>query len=119
MTLIATWKPSQDPAVDQPVSVQWSDGTPATLADYARHLADTSASTCALDGSVTLTMYPDVTASVRFDHALGRWICEAPHRRVILELADPEIADDQIIAELSTYEIFYRTTVIRPEKRGE
>lgn len=34
--LIATWTLAQDPAVDAPVKLRWEDGTPATMADFAR-----------------------------------------------------------------------------------
>jgi hypothetical protein len=112
-TLIAKWAPGQDPTVDRPVSICWSNSAPATLDDYVLHATDTNACGHAKDGTLVMTMYPDVVATVRFDAAVGRWICEAPDGRIILDLDDPGIADDQIIAELSTYPIVYRAEIVR------
>jgi hypothetical protein len=36
MRLEATWKADQNPATDNPARLEWSDGTPATTADFAR-----------------------------------------------------------------------------------
>jgi hypothetical protein len=113
MTLIAKWNPGHDPAVDRPAEVRWQDGTTATLADYARHFPNTNTLTTNSDGSLVMVMFPGVTAEVRFDSSISRWVCQAPDRRVILELSDPDVADYQIIAELSTHEIVYQPVIIR------
>ncbi len=36
MRLIATWRLDQEPSTDAPVKLRWEDGTPATMADFAR-----------------------------------------------------------------------------------
>jgi hypothetical protein len=41
MKLIAKWKPDEEPAYDEPSTVVWSDGTPATTDDYRAHCLDT------------------------------------------------------------------------------
>jgi hypothetical protein len=112
-TLIAKWKRGQDPAIDRPAEIRWSDGTPGTLTDYGRHLTGSSTSTHKDDGSLVIVMHPGLTAVVRFDHSICRWVCHAPNRRVILELSDPDVADYQLIAQLYTYEIFYQPVIIR------
>jgi hypothetical protein len=112
-TLIAMWKPGQDPAVDGPADVCWGNGSPATLEDYAQHRAATNASAHSKDGAFTVAMYPDVMAEVRYDHSISRCVCQASDRRIILELSDPDVADDQIIAELSTHPVFYRPVIRR------
>jgi hypothetical protein len=111
--LIATWNPGQDPAVDGPGDVRWEDGRPATLEDYARHGADTRSLTQERDGSLVMTMLPGVVADVRFDHAISRWICHTSQRNVILELTDRDVSDEEIVAELSTYPVFYRAVIHR------
>jgi hypothetical protein len=102
-----------DPAIDQPSEIRWSDGMPATLDDYAQHQVDTNACAYAADGTLTMTMHPNVVAEVRFEREISRWVCEAPGRRMILDLDDPGIADEQIVAELNTYPIVYRAKIIR------
>jgi hypothetical protein len=41
MKLIAKWKPELDSAYDEPSSLVWEDGTPATPNDYRTHEFDT------------------------------------------------------------------------------
>jgi hypothetical protein len=116
-TLIAKWNPDQDPTVDRPDSIRWDNGMPATLEDYARHLIDTNASDYGEDGTLAMTMYPDVVADVRYDRSISCWVCHGPDRKMILELDDPDVADDQIIAEMSTHPVFYRAVIHRARMR--
>jgi hypothetical protein len=106
-----------DPAVDRPSEILWSNGEPSTLADYARHQVATSVSAYAADGTLVMTMHPDVVAEVRFKREIGRWICEAPDGRIILDLDDEGVADEQIVAELATYPIVYRAAIIRAKMK--
>jgi hypothetical protein len=41
MRLIATWKTTQNEAVEDPIRVRWADGQPATMADFGRIVTHT------------------------------------------------------------------------------
>ena len=113
MKLIARWNRGQDPALDAPTDIRWDNGQCATLTDYIHHLDDTFVFTVQGGGFVRIA-FPDVVADVQFDEDMGHWVCQPPgQQRILLELSNPNVGDDQIIAELYTYPIVYRAIIHR------
>lgn len=114
MILIASWTKDQDLSVEEPTSVRWEDGSPATLDDYRQHMMDTHKFICESVGRVELHMFPSIVAEVSFDVFAKAW--RVSGRGVIpatLDITDPQAKDDEIIAELYTLPIVYRATIKR------
>jgi hypothetical protein len=114
LILIASWARDQDFSVEDPRSVRWEDGSPATLNDYHEHLLDTQKVINEGDGDIELHMFPSIVAEVSFDTSVKAWVVTG--RGVIpatLDVTDPQAKDDQIIADLSTFPIVYRAVIKR------
>jgi hypothetical protein len=115
MKLIARWTEHQDASTEQPYSVSWEDGTPATLSDFKRHLLDTHSLHHDELGRVEQHFYPDVVAQVKWDQAAMDWVVSAPDIQTFaLELHDPHVKDDQIVEALYTFRKVYRARIVRP-----
>ena len=74
-TLIARWSRMQDYRLEDPSSVVWDDGHPATFDDYKRHRADTR----------EWVKMPDVSAGGKIGHRAA--LCggvKAGHRRILV-----------------------------------
>jgi hypothetical protein len=71
MKLIAKWKRELDPGVDEPSTVVWEDGNPATMADYRTHKFDTHCLYSNDDGEMERHMDPDIVADVSFAERPG------------------------------------------------
>lgn len=114
MKLIARWTEHQDASTEQPNSVAWQDGTPATLSDFRRHLLDTYNLHKDELGRVEQHFFPDVVAEVKWDPSSMDWVVMAPDIQTFaLELHDPHIKDDEIVAALSTFPKVYRANIVR------
>jgi hypothetical protein len=112
-TLIAKWKPEQDGSVALPHAVYWSDGSPASAADYLLHLTDTHTFIVNED-SVALHIFPDIVADVHYDPAYRHWVVEgAGVRTTALELSGENASDESILAELATLPTVYRARIHR------
>jgi hypothetical protein len=57
--------------------------------------------------------YPSVTAEVRFNRAVERWVCEAPDRSAILEELGQDASDQEIRVVSCAGPMVYRTVIIR------
>src|SRR3954447_17599144 len=77
--LIARCARNRNPYLDNPNSLHWEDGTPATLEDYARHMASTHRYLQdETTGAVEMHMFPEVIANVRWDQTAGTWTVSGP-----------------------------------------
>jgi hypothetical protein len=113
IALIATWTHDQNITTDPPTTVRWSDGRSASVTDYTTHSLDTHVF---VDGpaGIELRMFPDITAEVHYDQAVGSWILTGDGvETTSLELDDPQAKDEQIIAETFTLPMVYRTSIRR------
>ena len=114
MRLIAKWKPELEPAYDEPSSVVWEDGTPATLNDYRTHELDTHSLHATDNGGMECHMFPEIVAEVAFDQDVRDWVVRGPGVVTFgLELHDPNAKDEQIIAELYTFPLIFRANIVR------
>ena len=77
-TLIARWTLTQDPVVDRPEAVFWSDGCRASYQDLLDHLGDTHELVETADGHLERRMYPFLLADVRYDGYVQMWFVMAP-----------------------------------------
>lgn len=107
-TLIAKWTRQQDCSVDLPHRVYWSDGSPATTADYFAHLTDTHTFIIRVDG-VALRMFPDLAVDVHYDLDAQQWMISGPDvEPAALNISDRTAPDDAILAELATWPTVHR-----------
>jgi hypothetical protein len=114
MKLIARWTEHQDASTEQPSSVTWEDGTPATLSDFKRHLSDTHSLHHDELGRVEQHFFPDIVAEVNWEPSTMDWIVRAPNAQTFaLELHDPHVKDDEIVAALFTFPTIYRVKIVR------
>jgi hypothetical protein len=115
MKLIAMWSLGQEPGIEEPVSVVWEDGSPATLADYRAHELDTRISYSDDDGEAQCHMFPDVIADVSFEEDVCDWVVRG--QGVIpaaLDLKNPRAPDADIYAALITFPtVLYKARIIR------
>jgi hypothetical protein len=111
--LIAKWRVDQDSSVDLPYTLIWSDGSPATLADFHEHKIDTHSDDYMPNG-IEMRMYPDICADVRYDAAAGSWaVYGVTPTSISLDLPDPAASDHQIEAQLSTLPTVYKARIWR------
>jgi hypothetical protein len=115
MKLIAKWKFELEPAYDEPSSVVWADGTPATLNDYRAHELDTHSLHACNDGGMERHMFADIVANVTFDANVHDWVMSGQDvNPAALGLNDPAATDETIVAEIFTFPTVYRHRIIRP-----
>jgi hypothetical protein len=115
MKLIAKWKPELEPAYDEPSSVVWEDGTPATLNDYRTHELDSHSLHASDDGGMERHMFPEIVADVVFDSNVRDWVMRGRDvNPAVLGLHDPAVTDLEILTEIFTFPTVYRHRVIRP-----
>ncbi len=115
MKLIAKWKPELEPAYDEPSSVVWADGTPATLNDYRAHELDTYSFHACDDGGMERQMFPEIVADVIFDTNVRDWVIRGRDvNPAALGLHDPAATDQEILTEIFTFPTIYKHTIIRP-----
>ena len=112
LTIVARWREDQDFSMESPAEVKWGDGSAATLEAFENHRLDTHTF---LDKGewIEQHIFPDIVAEIYFDQT-GFWRLRG--RGVItqrMELTDPNAKDDEVIAELSTYNIVYRARILR------
>jgi hypothetical protein len=108
-----------DEEMQDPSSIRWSDSTPATLSDYWDHQLDTHMFRVDAAGGVTQYMYPEILASVAYEKDVMDWVVRGP--RVVtaaLRLSDPNAEDGQIISQLSSLPVVYRSNIIRAAPTG-
>jgi hypothetical protein len=97
-----------------PTSLEWEDGTPATLDDFARHQLDTYTLQAGRHGRTEQHFFPDIVAEGVFDWFAKDWVVRGPGvNTAALELHNPDATDDQIITELYTFPIVYRAKIVR------
>ena len=114
MKLIARWKREEEPGYDEPSTLVWEDGSPATIADYRAHELDTHSLHSSDDG-IERQMSPDIIAQVSFDPIVRDWVVRGEDvNPAALELHDTNATDGQILAEMFTFPTVYRHRVIRP-----
>jgi hypothetical protein len=115
MKLIAKWSRGQEPGIEEPSSVVWEDGSPATMADYRTHELDTRISYPNDDGETQFHMFPDVIADVSFEQDVQDWVMRG--QGVIsaaLDLKNPKAPDADIYAALITFPtVLYKARIIR------
>ena len=112
--LIVKWTSKQDPAYEEPSSLSWENGSPATVADYREHQLDTHSFHEGDDGGLECHMYPDIIGEVIYDSFAKDWVVRG--RDIIttaLELHDPDSTDDQITTELFGLNVVYRAKITR------
>lgn len=114
MKLIARWKPELEPAYNEPSSVVWEDGTPATLNDYRTHELDTHSLHSSEDGGMECHMFPEIVAEVAFDTNVQDWVMRGQDVvTAALCLKNPNATDGEILAETFTFPTVYRHRIIR------
>jgi hypothetical protein len=110
--IIASWAPGIDVSAEPPTSIRHENGGIVPIELYQEHSVGTHAWISAADGRSELHMFPGVITDVAYDCSLQRWVLDGPMElRIVLDLADPMLKDDQIIAELFTYPIVYRARI--------
>jgi hypothetical protein len=116
--LTARWTKNQDPTVDPPTKVTWNDGSAGTVDDFRKHLVDTHFLEFE-NGTIKMTMFPHISADVRYDSFAKTWVVYGPFSDPIaLELPDRATTDDQIEAQLSVLPIVYRARIHRDPALG-
>jgi hypothetical protein len=114
MELIAKWAKHQDSSMEEPYSVRWANGTPATVEDFKRHQVDTHCLRFDELGQVEQHFFPEIIAEATFDRDAKDWVVKGQGFATFgLELNDPEAKDEQIVAELYTFPTVYRTNIVR------
>jgi hypothetical protein len=112
--LTARWATDGNSTLEPPSLIWWTDGTPATQADYHKHLSDTHTWVITPLMSIERRVYPDIVADVRYDAPAGSWTISGNEvTPASLELADPHSTDDDIMAELYTFTTVYRVRIHR------
>ena len=114
MVLIALWHRDQDFSIEEPLALRWHDGSVATMEDFHEHRFDTHTFVTPSAQNVEQHMFPSIVAQVLYEESVGVW--QLRGRGVIprtLSLTDPSAGDDDIFAELSTFSIVYRASIIR------
>jgi hypothetical protein len=107
-TLIAKWKLEQDGSIELPHTIYWSDGRPATTADYLEHLSDTHTFIIHAEG-IALRMFPDLAVDVHYELDAQQWMISGPDvEPAALNISDRNAPDDVILAELATWTTVYR-----------
>jgi hypothetical protein len=87
-----------------PAKFEWDDGAPATAADYDRYGASTYVHTMLAEGTLATIYDIDAVAFVRFDAALGRWVCTQGRNMIVLDVDDPQATDADIQSEIGMYD---------------
>ena len=120
MRLFAKWACGEDPSEVNPYLIKWEDGSIGTLEDYAEHYADHQ--TMLLDSAtneITLILFTDEVADVRFDYYVQRWIYTTPGKEEFtLDLSDHDASDDDINKAISEQIIFLPDPSVR-RRAGE
>jgi hypothetical protein len=112
MKLVIFWG-KDEPNLQDPQTIKWEDGTPATLEDYYAHSTDTCVEHLTDEGFFSV-YDPSMIARTRWDFDEGHWVCEAPDEEIILDITDPLASDEDIRSELRNYRVMYKTTIERP-----
>jgi hypothetical protein len=114
--LIATWKRGADPSQTAPSLIEWSDGAPATIADFRRHQVDTHCFRQNDSGEIEQHICPDITATVEFDEDLNDWVVRGNGVETgLLGLPHPDASDDAVLSLVYTRDIVYKATLVRRE----
>ena len=114
MKLIAKWKREEEPAHNEPSTLVWEDGAPATMDDYRAHFLDTHSLREGDDGGMECLMFPEVVAEVVYDRFANDWVVKGPDVvTAALELHSPDATDEDITTELFTFPIVYRAKIVR------
>jgi hypothetical protein len=114
MKLIAMWSHGQEPGIDEPSSVVWEDGSPASIADYRTHEIDTRIYCSDDDGEAQCHMFPDVIADVSFERDVWDWVVRG--QGVItaaLDVKNPKALDGDIYGALINLPTLYKARIIR------
>jgi hypothetical protein len=115
MKLIAKWNRGQEAGIEEPSSVVWEDGSPATMADYRTHDLDTRILHSNDDGEAECHMFCDIVADVSFEQNVQDWVMRG--QGVIsaaLNVKNPKAPDADIYAALITFPtIVYKARIIR------
>ncbi len=114
ITLIAQWATHEGATLEPPNLVLWEDGTPATPADYKKHIDDTHAWILKSPDIIERHIFPDIVADVRYDYLVGAWVVSVHGvETATLTLKDPNATDDEIREELFTFPVIYRARIHR------
>jgi hypothetical protein len=113
MILVADWLEGRDPSTEPPSLIHWADGSVATLADFARNFHHTNMMIVRPDGSLQQIFLPDFSGSAFYDTAERVWRVRPEGETIQLSLEDPFASDDDIIAEIFTFPIVYRSKINR------
>lgn len=114
MKLIGKWSRGQEPGIEEPFSVVWEDGSPATMADYRTHEVDTRIRYSSNDGETECHMFPDIVADVSFEQNVQDWVVKG--QGVIpaaLDVKNPQALDGDIYAALITLPTVYKARIVR------
>jgi hypothetical protein len=114
-TLVAVWlKIDGDDFMDAPDIVRWGDGSAAAKQEYFDHCLDTHRILDEPEGGLTMVIYLDVVADVKYDPVAKVWGASGGEvEEVSLGLTDPDATDGQIISALHTFRIVYRAEIHR------
>jgi hypothetical protein len=114
MKLVAVWTPSQDTRNEQPRSIRWKDGSPASLDAYIEHSVGTRILREDRPDRIELHMFPDIVADVAYDEFAASWVVkDAGFGGCSLDIADRAADDYEPIAALSTSRVVYRAAIRR------
>ena len=114
MKLIAKWSHGREPGIEEPSSVVWEDGSPASMADYRTHELDTRISYSDDDGEAQCHMFPDIVADVIFEQNVQDWVVMG--QGVIsaaLDVKNPHALDGEIYAALIALPNLYKARIHR------
>jgi hypothetical protein len=114
MKLIGKWSCGQEPGTEEPSSVIWEDGSPATMADFRTHELDTRI-LYSNGGETECHMFPDIVADVSFEQNVQDWVMRG--QGVVpaaLDVKNPNALDCDIYAALITFPtVVYKVRIIR------
>ena len=111
--LTATWTDHQDPTVEDPTELYWSDGRSATLEEYRYHQVDTHVIVDDRPGRYVVHMFPDFVGEVVFKRDLGTWALCHDGKVIPLDVSDPEAPYDILISEVYTHPIAFKVRIVR------
>jgi hypothetical protein len=113
MKLIAKWLNGLEPACDDPHSVNWEDGSAATMQEFYAHFSDTSIGV-QTDAGLEWHMFPEIVAEIYWCPWGRAWGVRgdgvAP---ASLYVTDPDASDGELLSAVSAMPIWYRANIVR------
>jgi hypothetical protein len=115
MNLIARWTSRQDSNFNEPHSVEWEDGTPATVEDYRNHSLDTYKLVSNRTGEIEQHIFPAVVGEVVFAPDVHDWVLTGSGvATTALDIKNTNVSNDEIYAALATFPTVYRVRIVHP-----